>query len=211
MSSTGWIKLAAHAGMIGPFLFGVVLITLTVLKFDFLLSLGWHPLRAPTFDWPSGLALGDYGGIMTATFILSGFMMTLFASGLRLSLPLVRPARVGTLLLSFAGLALTGLAFTTDPTLTSTTRTWHGLLHDASFVLLGLTLMPAMIFLGFAFRDNKYWSNLSLYTWITLALALPTFWLKGAAFYIFMLAVLIWCEVIAFLLNKQNQSYNLGN
>ena len=208
MSSTGWIKLAARAGMIGPFLFGAVLITLTVLKYDFLLSLGWHPLHAPTFDWPSGLALGDYGWIMTATFILSGLMMTIFASGLRLSLPLIRLARIGNLLLFLAGLALMGLAFTTDPTLTTITRTWHGLLHDTSFVLLGLTLMPAMIFLGFAFRDNKYWSNLSLYTWITVALALPTFWLKGAAFYVFMLAVLIWCEAIAFRLNKQNQSYN---
>ena len=208
MSSAPWIKLAARAGMIGPFLFGVVLITLTVLKYDFLLSLGWHPLQAPTFDWPSGLALGSYGWIMTTTFILSGLMMTLFASGLRFSLPPIRRAQIGTRLLTLAGLALMGLAFTTDPTLTSTTRTWHGLLHDASFVLLGLTLMPAMIFLGFAFRDNKYWNNLSYYTWITVALALPTFWLKGAAFYVFILAVLIWCEVIAFRLVKQNQTYN---
>ena len=50
------IKLAARAGMIGPALFGVVLTILTILKYDFLLSLGWHPINAPTFDWPSGLA-----------------------------------------------------------------------------------------------------------------------------------------------------------
>jgi hypothetical protein len=205
MSSGQWIKLAARAGMIGPFLFGVVLTSLTILKYDFLLSLGWHPLLDPTFDWPSGLALGDYGWIMTATFIFSGLMMILFASGLRLSLPPVGEARIGTLLLSLAGLALTGLAFTTDPTLTSTTRTWHGLLHDASFVLLGLTLMSAMILLGFAFHKHEYWNNLSLYTWITVALALPTFWLKGAAFYVFMLAVLIWCEVIAVNLLRWNE------
>ena len=197
MSSTEWIKLAARAGMIGPFVFGIVLTTLTILKYDFLLSIGWHPFRAPTLDWPSGLALGDYGWIMTATFIISGFMMILFASGLHLSLPPVRPALIGTILLSLAGLGLIGLASTTDPTLTTVTRTWHGLLHDASFVILGLTLMPAMIALGFAFRDNQYWSHLSRYTWITVALAFPAFWLKGAAFYVFLLAVLAWCEVIA--------------
>jgi hypothetical protein len=135
-------------------------------------------------------------------------MMILFASGLRLNLYPIRPAQIGTLLLSAAGLALMGLAFTTDPTLTTTTRTWHGLLHDASFVLLGLTLPPAMILLGFAFRKADIWNNLSHYTWITVALALPTFWLKGAAFYIFMLAVLIWCEVIAFRLGKQNNTHN---
>lgn len=202
MSSAYWIKLAARAGMIGPFFFGVVLTTLTILKYDFLLSLGWHPLFAPTFDWPSGLALGEHGWIMTSTFILSGFMMIIFASGLRLSLPPVRPALIGTLLLSLAGLALMGLTFTTDPTLSSTTVTWHGRLHDLSFVLLGLTLMPAMILLGFAFRKDDHWINLSRYTWTTVALALPAFWLKGAAFYVFMLAVLIWCEVSAFRLMK---------
>ena len=207
MSSTQWIKLAARAGMIGPFLFGTILTTLTILKYDFLLSIGWHPFRAPTLDWPSGLALGDYGWIMTATFILSGLMMILFASGLRLALPPVRPAQIGVLLLSLAGFGLIGLASTTDPTLTTITRTWHGLLHDASFVLLGLTLMPAMIALGFAFRNNTYWHNLYLYTWITVALALPTFWLKGAAFYVFLLAVLVWCEVIAIRLHGWNRVY----
>ena len=208
MSSAQWMKLAARVGMIGPFLFGVILTSLTILKYDFLLSLGWHPLLDPTFDWPSGLALGDFGWIMTATFILSGLMIMLFASGLRLSLPPIRLARIGTLLLSLAGFALMGLAFTTDPTLTSITRTWHGLLHDVSFVLLGLTLVPAMILLGFAFRMDESWNNLSFYTWITVALALPTFWLKGAAFYVFILAVLIWCEVVAFRLSKQKLSYS---
>jgi hypothetical protein len=191
------IKLAARVGMIGPVLFGLVLSTLTILKYDFLLSLGWHPIDAPTFDWPSGLALGEYGWIMTATFVLSGLMMAIFASGLRLSLPPSPLNGIAALALTLAGLALAGLAFTTDPTLRSATRTWHGLLHDLSFVLLGLTLMPAMILLGFAFLQEAYWRTLSRYTWFTVALALPTFWLKGAAFYIFILAVLIWIEVTA--------------
>lgn len=208
MSAAQWIKLAARAGMIGPFFFGIVLATLTILKYDFLISLGWHPLRAPTFDWPSGLALGEYGWIMTVTFILSGLMMILFASGLRYGLPRVGPAWIGTFLLALAGLALMGIAFTTDPTIRSTPATWHGRLHDLSFVLLGLTLPTAMVLLGFVFRADENWRDLSLYTWVTVALALPTFWLKGAAFYVFMFAILIWCEVIAFHLVVQNRLYN---
>ena len=198
------IKLAARAGMIGPALFGVVLTILTILKYDFLLSLGWHPINAPTFDWPSGLALGDYGWIMTLTFIISGFMMTLFASGLRLSLPRSRETFFSTLALSLAGLALAGLAFTTDPTTLadSTPATWHGRLHDSSFVLLGLTLMPSMILLGFAFRTDGHWKDFSLYTWVTVALALPAFWLKGAAFYIFMLVILLWSVLVAYKLQS---------
>ena len=117
------IKLAARAGILGPALFGFVLTVLTFLKFDFLLALGWHPINDPAFDWPSGLALGAYGWIMTLTFILSGLMLTLFASGLRLSLPRSRLTLTSTLALSLAGLALAGLAFTTDPTIRSTPAT----------------------------------------------------------------------------------------
>jgi ABC-type dipeptide/oligopeptide/nickel transport system permease component len=99
--------------------------------------------------------------------------------------------------LTLAGIALAGLAFTTDPTIRSTPATWHGRLHDLSFVLLGLSLMPAMILLGLAFRQDARWRDLSLYSWMTVALALPTFWLKGAAFYIFMLVVLVWSGAVA--------------
>jgi hypothetical protein len=195
------IKLAARAGIIGPALFGFVLIILTILKYDFLLALGWHPISAPTFDWPSGLALDDNGWIMTLTFIFSGLMMTIFASGLRLSLPRSRVTLIATFALSLAGIALAGLAFTTDPTIRSTPITWHGRLHDIAFVMLGLTLMPSMILLGFAFRNARSWQGLSLYTWLTVAFALPAFWLKGAVFYVFLLVVLVWCEVIAIRLN----------
>lgn len=191
------IKLAARAGMIGPVLFGLVLSTLTLLKYDFLLSLGWDPIHAPTFDWPSGLALGNYGWIMTLTFLLGGLMMTFFASGLRLRLHPSRLTFYSTFALSLAGIFLAGLAFTTDPTIRSTPATWHGRLHDLSFVMLGLTLMPAMLLLGFAFREDAFWRGLASYTWLTVALAGPAFALKGAAFYLFLLAILVWSEVIA--------------
>ncbi len=197
------IKLAARAGIIGPLLFACVLITLTLLKYKFLLSLGWDPIHAPTFDWPSGLALGNYGWIMTLTFLLSGFMLALFASGLRLSLPPSRITFFATVALTCAGLALAGLAFTTDPTIRSTPATWHGRLHDLSFVLLGLSLMPAMILLGFVFRQVEQWRSLTRYTWLTAFCAVPTFGLKGAAFYIFLLLVLIWSEVVAWRLLHQ--------
>ncbi len=114
-----------------------------------------------------------------------------------------RDARVGSTLFVFAGLFLATLAFTTDPTIRDTPATWHGQLHDLSFVLLGLTLFPAMIVLGFAFRQNEKWKNLSTYTWLTLALAAPAFALKGAAFYVFLLAILTWNEVVALRLNKK--------
>lgn len=183
--------------LFGPILFAAILAALTIIKYDFLLSLGWHPLTAPTFDWPSGLALGPYGFVMTATFIINGYLISALALRLKADLNPAATSQAGSILLAFSGLALAGLAFTTDPTIRTTPVTWHGILHDLSFVLLGLTLFPAMIILGFAFRNNKNWRNLSSYTWLTLAFAIPAFILKGAAFYIFLFAILVWCEVVA--------------
>jgi hypothetical protein len=187
--------------LLGPILFASVLTILTFVKYDFLISLGWHPINDPTFDWPSGLALGELGWIMTATFIISGLLMSLFAYRLFLDLKSGSASRLGTFLFACAGIALAMLAFTTDPTIRDTPSTWHGRLHDLSFVLLGLTLFPAMIILGFAFRNNEKWKNLSVYTWGTLCLAAPAFALKGAAFYLFLLAILVWNEVAALRLN----------
>jgi hypothetical protein len=183
--------------LLGPILFASVLTILTFVKYDFLISLGWHPINDPTFDWPSGLALGKFGWIMTATFIISGLIMSLFAYRLFLDLKVGFASRLGTFLFACAGIALAMLAFTTDPTIRDTPATWHGRLHDLSFVLLGLTLFPAMIILGFAFRNDERWKSLSLYTWGTLCLAAPAFALKGAAFYVFLLAILVWNEVAA--------------
>ncbi|WKZ40891.1 MAG: DUF998 domain-containing protein [Anaerolineales bacterium] len=186
----------------GPILFALVLITLTIVEYDFLLSLGWHPIHDPTFDWPSGLALGRFGWIMTATFIVSGMLMTMLGIRLFLDFKPAPASKAGSTLMMFAGLALAALSFTTDPTIRDTPSTWHGRLHDLSFVLLGLTLFPAMIALGFAFRSDEKWRNLSLYTWGTLALAAPAFALKGAAFYVFLFAILVWNEVVAIWLNR---------
>jgi hypothetical protein len=197
MNSSRWIRLAALISILGPLLFALVIAGLTIIQADFMRTLGWNPL-GPVIDWPSGLALGPYGWLMTAGFFVAGVAMIFFACGLQVALK----EKLGTTLMMLAGLAMMGLVFTTDPTLSSSSRTWHGILHDAFFVLLGLTLMPSMLVLGFVFRKNEQWKNLSLYTWCTVGLAVPTFWLKGVAFYVFLLAILVWDEVIAIRLNS---------
>ena len=192
-----------RALLFGPILFVVVLITLTALKYDFLISLGWHPLKDPTFDWPSGLALGKYGFIMTATFIISGLLITALALRLKADLEPATISQIGSTLLALSGLALVGLSSTTDPTIRMLpATTWHGRLHDLSYVLLGVTLFPSMILLGFAFQKAECWKLFSLYTWVTVAFAIPAFIFKGAAFYIFLFAILLWTESLAWKLNK---------
>jgi len=102
-----------------------------------------------------------------------------------------------SVLLMLAGFAMMGLIFTTDPTLRSYPKTWHGILHDTFFAVLGIMLMTGMLLLGRVFQKHEHWKNLSIYTWGTLALVVPTFWLKGMAFYVFLASILIWSEVVA--------------
>ena len=186
--------------MIGPLLFAAVVTGLSIAQADFMRTLGWNP-TGPVIDWPSGLALGPYGWIMIVTFFICGALMALFAYGLKLALE----DRLATTLLMIAGFAMMALVFPSDPTIGRTQYTWHGFLHDAFFAVLGLSLMPGMFLLGRVFQKHKYWKNLSLYSWGTLALVIPTFWLKGVAFYIFLLAILTWSEVIAFRLGATQQ------
>jgi hypothetical protein len=192
MSKSNLIKFAAIAGIIGPILFAVVVTGLTIAQARFMRTLGWNP-TGPVIDWPSGLALGPYGWLMTVTFFVCGALMAFFAYGLKVALN----DKFATTLLMIAGFAMMGLIAATDRTLSAAPRTWHGLLHDGFFALLGLTLMPGMLLLGRVFQRYERWKDLSIYTWITLALVIPTFWLKGLAFYVFFAAILTWSIIIA--------------
>jgi hypothetical protein len=191
------LRIAAVAGMTCPLLFAAALVALTALQYDFMLSLGWRPLAHPTLDWPSGLALGPYGALMTAVFIVCGLGMGLFGIGMRRALGEGSAVRRASLLISLGGLAMVLLASPTHPTLSTAPMPFTGYLHDAAFVLLGLTLFPAMLIYVRVFRQVPAWRGLSGYTLFTAALAIPTFALKGAAFYLFLAAILAWSEIVA--------------
>ena len=78
MNKSRLIQLAAFSGLAGPILFAVVVTVLTVAQADFMRSLGWRPL-GPVIDWPSGLAMGPYGWLMTITFFVCGGMLAFIA------------------------------------------------------------------------------------------------------------------------------------
>ena len=88
--------------------------------------------------------------------------------------------------------------------------TAFGIIHDLSFAGVGLTLFPSMLAFGWAFRQSSGWRSLSTYTWLTAALAVPTFALKGAAFYVFLVAVLLWTAKVAWRLKKMADASKLS-
>ena len=190
-------RAALVAGTVGPLAFGLTVAGLSVAQYDFMRGLGWNPITAPTFDWPSGLALGPYGLLMTLAFVVGGAGLALLALGVGQSLRAGSVGRVAAAMLVLAGIAMAALASPTDPTLTTRVATITGRIHDLSFVALGLTLFPAILLFAVAFRRDPAWRPLSIWTWLTLALAAPAFILKGPAFYVFLAAVLVWVEAVA--------------
>jgi hypothetical protein len=110
--------------------------------------------------------------------------------------------------LLLAGCALAGLALPTDPTFRSYSKTWHGILHDAFFVLLGLALLTSMLALGQAFQKDERWKRYGAYTFVTAAFALPSFALKGVAFYLFFGAILTWGFLVALKLWSLSRQIN---
>ena len=61
---------AALAGMIGPAIFVLIVIVLTVSQYGFMRGLGWHPIESSGVPWPSGLAFL----LLTLSLLLTFFM-----------------------------------------------------------------------------------------------------------------------------------------
>jgi len=177
--------------MIGPVLFGALLVILTLAEYDFMRSLRWSPLSV--IDWPSGLALGPYGGWMTAAFAGAGFVLMLFAFGVRE----LFPKNLARFLFFGAGIGMLMLVFPTDPTYRTTPATWNGILHDSAYVILGINFIPGMIVLALQFRQLPEWRAHARLTWLAVLIIVPTFIIKGVGLYVFLFTVLAWYELIA--------------
>ncbi len=135
------IRTAALAGALGAPLFAALLATLTALQYDFMVGIGWKPLGDPAAAWPSSLALGRHGWAMDLGFLASGILLVVFALGLDRAMP--RGPKTGPALLLLSGAAMALLAFETDPISRTGPRSWHGLVHDAAFVVFALALFSS--------------------------------------------------------------------
>jgi hypothetical membrane protein len=187
--------MTALAGALGPALFAVVLVALTALQYDFMLRIGWRPLGDPSGAWPSGLALGPHGWAMDAAFVLSGALLCAFAAGLHRAMP--QASKVGPGLLFLSGAAMTLLAFETDPIRRTGPRSWHGLVHDAAFVVFAAALLLALFALWRRMREDPGWLRHARYTLATAVVCAACFVLPGVAYYLFLVVTLVWIEVTA--------------
>jgi len=190
------IELAGFAGTVGPVLFGGVLVTLSVLEYDFMLGIGWRPVADPAGAWPSGLALGPYGAAQVANFVVSGLLLAFFAVGLHLRVASGRDSLPsGPALLFIAGIAMVLMGFETDPIGRVGSRSLHGLIHDTAFLVFVLALLASLFFLWWRLREDARWRRHARYTLATAASAALLLMLPGVAYYLFLLTLLAWIEV----------------
>jgi hypothetical protein len=188
------VRGAAIAGMVGPALFALLVVTFTAVQYSFMIGIGWHPIADPASAWPSGLALGPYGWVQSLNFAISGLSLILFALGLQLGMD--AGSRMGPILLLLSGVGMMLLAFKTDPIIRTGPRTLHGWVHDLSFVLVIASLVPSFFFLWRRMERNPLWKGYARYTLITGLLAISLFLLPGPAYYLSLILILIWIEVL---------------
>jgi hypothetical protein len=192
------ITLAGIAGTIGPVLFGGVLLALSVLEYDFMLGIGWQPVSDPAGAWPSGLALGPYGAAQIANFMISGFLLCLFALGLHLRIATSHASTSpGPALLFVAGIAMALMGFRTDPIERVGPRSFYGLIHDSAFVVFVLAFLVALFSLWLTLRVDARRRLYARYTLATAILAVLLLILPGVAYYLFLVVLLAWVAVTA--------------
>lgn len=189
------VRTAALAGALGPPLFAAVLAALTALQYGFMLGIGWRPIGDTAGAWPSGLALGPHGWAMDLGFVVSGVLLVVFALGLHRALP--RGSKAGPALLSLSGVAMALLAFETDPIRRAGPRSWHGLVHDAAFVVFALSLLLALLVLWLRMRREPTWRPHARYTLATAVVCAACLVLPGFAYHLFLAAALAWIEATA--------------
>ena len=193
------------AGILGPLWLGSTILVLTVVQYDFMRGLRWHPINAPQIDWPSGLALGPYGGFMTLAFLFSGVCLFVFAQGVRQVLGESRRSYLSFYLLCGASVGLLLLAFPTDPTFRSTPATWSGRIHDGAFALLGVCLLPSFLLIAAQLRHRPHWQPIARGAVIVALTLIPAFLLKGIFFYVFLVAALGWIVWVAVGLGREGR------
>ena len=187
------------AGMIGPAMFALIVVALTVLQYNFMVGLGWDPLAASDVPWPSALALGPYGFLQVLNFDLFGILLMVFAAGLQRGV--AAEGRIwwaGPAFLVVAGVALVLLGFKTDPSMSTEAHTWHGLIHIGAFFLLNISLLAALLFMWRRLERDPAWRGYGWYSLASAVLIVVLFFLPGqVAGYLFFAVWLAWVEVLA--------------
>ena len=193
----------ALAGVLAPLLFATVVGLLSVVEYDFARDLGWHPIRRTAAGWPSLLALGDFGWLLSATLALCGLLGLAFAAALFRGVERNVWSMIGIALLVALAVAVGLEAFTTDPPGAIARSTWHGEIHDAAYRVVVASALSAPVFLALGLARDPRWRRYAVYSLATAVILLATLVLQVDHSYAqlleypFFAALLLWLELLA--------------
>ena len=191
----------AAAGLAAGPLFLTAVAANTWASMDFLRGLGWQLIGGKDIPWPSSLAVGPYGWVQIAAFVLAGALMMVFGVGLRRALPARRWSTAAVVLVVTAGAAIAASAFPVDAEMidTGNASTWHGWIHGIAFLVVLPSILLAPIMTALAVRGDARWRGLTgpslAATPIMIALLVAP--LGNAGFYLFLAAAFGWIAVTA--------------
>lgn len=104
-----------------------------------------------------------------------------------------------------AGIAMLLLGFKADPRTSGLPQSWHGWIHALAFFVVALAILAAYFVLWRRLRRDSLWSGHGSYTLISgilctilLFMSFTDLIIPGqVAFYLFLVVMLAWIEVIA--------------
>ena len=195
--STGRLALA---GAIGPVLWVLIVIALTVLEWDFLHGRGWDPVASSAVVYPSSTALGAYGWLQILNFLQAGISVLALCLGLWRT---IAPRPTAALrLLAVVGVAILLSAFPTDGTANSVT-TWHGAIHAGAFLVFYLGSVAAAFLMWRGVRRNPHWASQGRFSLAVVIVVIALTALSsiasvgGLASSLLILTILAWVELLA--------------
>lgn len=193
----------ALAGVLAPLLFAAVVAFLSVAEYDVARDLGWHPIRRTAAGWPSILALGDLGWLLTATLAVCAVLGVAFAVGLYRYTKGSRWNAVGAATLGMLAVAVGLEAFTTDPPGIRGEPTWHGEIHDAAYPVLVVSALAAPVFFAVGLAREPDWRPYAAVSLVAAAVLSATLALQAERSYAqlleypFFATLLLWLELLA--------------
>jgi hypothetical protein len=155
LRATGAVRLAARLAPAG---LALVLLVLSFSERDYLRAIGWSPVRRTRTEWPSVLALGPHGWVLTTAFVAAGALAVpvgwwlLTAAGQRV-------LYAGSILFIVMGAGVMAVAFSADPP-TASRESWHAHIHNLAYPVLVVAAISSAVLFSFAQSDERDWCRL---------------------------------------------------
>jgi hypothetical protein len=192
--------LGTAAGVVAPVLFAAVAVGLTFHERAFLDGSGWSPVHRAPVEWPSLLALGPDGWLMSATFVACGVLGLLFARAVARRLPAAVP---GAALVAVVSIAVALEAFKADKPMRSGGASWHDRIHGGVYPVIPVAAIAAAAFLARSLwlrASDRRLARLSLGTAVVMSvggIASLEGGIAQLARYVLFAALLVWLEALA--------------